>query len=132
MVFQDESSKSIIDPNAPNPPMPKIYNLHRIFLSIHKTNTKNLTNNLLLIYKGNNNTVIKRRNPGKDVKRKSSRCNNNEKFMNLKYMEPPTTPLDTTLITPTLVSKCFSPTKSLQTCKIKKRILKKNTKKPKT
>ncbi len=132
MVFQDESSKSIINPNAPNLPMPKIYNLHRIFLSIHRINTKNLTNNLLLIYKGDNNITITRRNPSKDVETKSSICNNNGKFMNPKYMEPLTTPLDTTLITPTLVSKCSSLAKSLQSCKIKKILKNKNTKKPKS
>ncbi len=132
MVFQDESSKSITDPNAPNLPMPKIYNLHRIFLSIHKKNTKNLTNNLLLIYKGNNNFAIKRRNPSKDVKRKSSKCNNNGKFMNLKYMEPPSTPLNTTLITPTSSIKMLFSKKIVTNLQNQKAYYKKNTKKPKT
>ncbi len=66
----------------------KIYNLRHILLSMHVTNTnctRNLTNNLFLICKTNSNTTTNRGNPNKEVKRRSSKCNNNGIIMNSRY-----------------------------------------------
>ncbi len=62
----------------------KLWNLHHIIFLIHRTNTgtKNLTRCLLLIYRKNRNTTIRRGYANKDDGRKTFKNTNNDRIMN--------------------------------------------------
>ncbi len=80
MVFQNESSESITNPNSP---MPKSTTFATFFSQSLKPT--HLIDNIFSISKANSNIVVKIRDPNKDVKRRSSKCNNNGRIMDPIY-----------------------------------------------
>jgi len=90
------------------------------------------TDNLLPIYRSSSNIAPRKRYPNKDVKRRSSICNNNGRIMNPKHRRTFWHTIRHNTNNTNFSIKCSSPTKSLQTCKIKICIRKTNTKKQET